>query len=137
MGKTRIYFVLALPLFLMCQSSASAQSDAERIKDLTYVLGASFVVPSLAAYCAAKDPSLIDAARRWNERHTEVMRAIASEAKRLKFFPDQKLEFNVESLPDKVANCRDVAKILDAGDWDFDKRPDIQARLSRLGISIK
>jgi hypothetical protein len=43
--------------------------------------------------------------RQMRESEGKTQGAIASEAKRLKFSPDQKLEFDVEKLPDKVANC--------------------------------
>lgn len=140
--------VLSLPLILFCQLGASAQSDKTRLQDLAYLMGQSLVVPGIAEYCdqfVAKNPELVRAGIRWNERHAKVLEAIEREFKRLSSDEKRKLNIppykellkEIESRSDKIGYCKEIVQTINSGDLDFEKRADPAAALSRLGISTK
>jgi hypothetical protein len=142
------FIITALLPVLLGVSSVSAQSDKARSQDLLFLIGTSLAVPGIAAYCEKyieKNPGLIAAAQRWNQRHQKVQELIIDGIKRAgglsveqkrKFDSEafQLLKKEIEGERDKVAYCRDAARIIDAGDMDFSKRPDTAAALSRLGM---
>ena len=143
------HVILIAALLMITHLCANAQSDRARYLDLLQLMGAGLAVPGIAAYCekfVMKNPALIDAAKRWNERHDEVLKFIVSEIKRTgDLSADKKRQLNVlaykalmkemEAIADKVGYCRDAAKGIDAGDLDFSKREDTAPLLSRLGVA--
>ena len=149
-GSTmRIHIVFTLPIFLIGLSSVSAQSDKARLQDLLFLMGSSLAVPGIAAYCEryiVKNPALMDAAQRWNQRHLKVQEFIVEEIKRAGgLSAEQKRQIDTRAFQllrkeineerDKVGYCRDAAHIIDSGEMDFSRRADTAAALSRLGIA--
>ena len=141
--------IAALIVLLFGPLKANAQSDKARNQDLLFLMGAGLAVPGMAAYCEkfiVKNPALIDAAQRWNQRHLKILEKVVSgikeagglsadEKRRLDVAAYKSLSKEIEEESDKIGFCRDAARLIDAGVLDFQNRSDTAAALSRLGIT--
>jgi hypothetical protein len=113
--------------------------------DFLAVLSAAPYPLQLMAYChtvVARDDAVLAAGRGWNERNGEMLANIEKLAAPLAISADTRRKADeaaltgiaalVGSRSDKPAYCATIAKLVDAGYYDIDRRADLKDALKRI-----
>lgn len=146
MNRIREVLLAAILGTAFCAPDVRAESDQmSRLRqDALTIMGASLVVPGVAAYCekfVSANPDRIAAAATWNRRHDADMRLAIrvigetggmTKAARERF--DRTAFRTVKQMVEMDGNaiCADLEKVVSAGVLDLGKREDTAPALRRL-----
>ena len=99
----------------------------------------------ILAFCYAtvdSDPALQAVGKRWGARNDGLLATVAEKAKPVDIPPDVRRAADIASLAairrlagrqyDKPAWCRMMARLIDGGAYDVDRRADLEGPLKRI-----
>ena len=139
----RVAALAALALAAL-QASAAADQHAPS-NDLSTVLGAVLYPLQLMAYChreIAAEPAFLAAGRQWNAVNWQLLadleaRAAAAAVSDAAWRAADEATMAaivavVASQADRPAYCRVIAKVIESGYYDIDRRADLAPALRRI-----
>jgi hypothetical protein len=144
---TLLLWALLVGKALLCPPYGAAAVAAEPASrdDFLAVLSAAPYPLQLMAYChgaVAKDDAVLAAGRGWNERNGEMLANIENLAAPAGISADVRREAEEGALAgivalvgtqaDKPAYCAAIARLIDAGYYDIDRRADLKDALKRI-----
>ena len=125
---------------------ATAAADRHALTDdLAAVLGAVLYPVQLMAYChgeIAAEPGFLAAGRQWNARNWRLLANIEERAAAVAVSDEVRRTADeatlaaivtvVASQADRPAYCRLIAKVIESGYYDIDRRADLAPALKRI-----
>ena len=138
-GVPRVLLLLAA-----LTAAATALAD-ERAGNLAFVLGRALYPVQLMAFCFLEvegDPAFRDAADGWNERNGGLFATLEAEGETAgvddaaRASADaaalREIEATVSARADGAAYCHAIARLIEEGRFDIDRREDLEAPLKRI-----
>ena len=135
----------ALALTLALAHAPAAVSGGDTDDDLTRVLGGALYPVQLMAYCwreVAQDQAFLDAGRGWNARNWELLANIEALGREAGVSDAARRQIDQTTLAaiaeavsgryDRTAYCRTLARVVEEGFFDIDRREDLRAPLKRI-----
>ena len=120
-------------------------ADPASADDFLLVLAAAPYPLEILAYChsiVAPDAALQDAGRAWNEHNGEMLANVEKKAEAVAIPAEirrqadeaalKNIEATVAAQFDKPAFCGTIARLIDSGYYDIDRRADLKDALKRI-----
>jgi hypothetical protein len=130
---------------MLAATTVANAAEPATAEDFLTVLSAAPYPLELMAYCygaVAKDDAVLAAGRGWNERNGEMLANIGKKAAPLGLSAETRrqadartlagIEALVGSQPDKPAYCTTIARLVESGYYDIDRRADLRDALKRI-----
>ena len=130
---------------MTCACVAAFAAEPASREDFLAVLSAAPYPLQLMAYChgvVAKDDAVHAAGRGWNERNGEMLANIEKALAPSEIPAEVRRKADETALAgivalvgtqaDKTAYCATIARLIDAGYYDIDRRADLKDALKRI-----